>query len=58
MTKPKLIGFVNDIYAVWYNSTNGCVYCDGLNVHMYGIYDIATAYEKCKALFYRFVVAE
>lgn len=58
MNKTKLIGFVNDKYAVWYNSTYNCVYCEALNMHMYGILNVATAYEKCKALFTRFVVAE
>ena len=58
MAKSKLIGFVNDKYAVWYNSANDCVYCEPLNFFMYGIFNVATAYEKCKVVFNHFVIAE
>lgn len=58
MNKAKLIGFVNDKYAVFYNSVYNCIYCEALNLHMYGICNVSTAYEKCKVIFNHFVIAE
>ncbi len=58
MNKAKLIGFVNDKYAVFYNSVNDCVYCEALTFFMYGIYNVSIAYEKCKVIFNHFVIAE